>query len=67
MNGVDVAVLILSAALLVAIFLYLRHLKKQGRNINCSCGKKHLSGKRLVDEYHQSHPCCCEGKDKPKA
>lgn len=63
MNGIDIAVLIAAVVLLGGILLYFRILKKKGKSIHCNCGKKHLSGKALVEEYHETYCCCDKKKD----
>ena len=66
MNGVDFAIIVLALAALIGILTYFHILKKKGRSIHCNCGKRHISGKKLVDEYHQANCPCCQGKSTPK-
>ena len=62
MNPVDIVILVVSIPALGGILFYFGYLKHKGQSIHCNCGKKHLSGKKLVDEYHESN-CCCQKHD----
>ena len=70
MKVIDIVMLIIAIAIFAACVALLIYRKVSGKSATCDCGRAHVSGKSLVEEYRKEYPksscgenCCCKKKE----